>query len=167
VVLFVWAAPWVLFGLTASERAGGLTFVWVGAGLLVAADFFLLLAVFLRTSSPLPPWAVTTGFILTFAALVAAFASADLAAAHHHVIDAHGHHLLADCYRNGAGVSDALAPVDAIYATLGTVTTAGAGEIVAHSASCRWMTASQLAIAFPMLGLSIGGVGARVFKQLE
>ncbi len=163
-VVAVWLLPWVLFAFTVAGNVSSRAFVWIGAASIVAANFALLLLVFLRPR-PLPTWAIATGFIMTFAALVAAYASADYSSAHHHVA-VHGVPVLEACYRNASGNTELLSPVAAIYASLGTITTAGAGEISAHSHACRWMTSGQLAISFPLMGLAIGGVAARVFRQL-
>jgi hypothetical protein len=44
-----------------------------------------------------------------------------------------------DCYRENAGPLW-LHGLDAVYVALGTLTTAGSGEIVAHSRVCRGLT---------------------------
>ncbi len=164
-IVAIWALAWVLFAISVHHGSGDLTKTWVSAGLVVAGNFYLLLYVFLRTSFRYPPWAVSAGFVFTFLALIGAFASADYVAAHQYVLDAHGRTLVG-CYTSASGKAITLRPVDAIYFTLSTVTTAGFGDIAPSSRACRWLTSGELGIGFPLLGLAIGGVAARVFREL-
>lgn len=165
VLAFSWSAPWVFFVITANDKSGHVPRAWTASALFLAVNFLLLYAVFLHRDFPMAPWVVAVGFMFTFLALLGAYASADYAASHQIVM--HNHHReLASCYTSASDKTVALHPIDAIYFTLSTVTTAGFGDIAPHSGLCRALTSAQLAIGFPMLGLSFAGVAARLFKEL-
>ena len=157
ILLAVLLAGWVLFGL-----AHGTFPVWVtflGGGLVVSASFVLLFLFFLHADEELPDWSVFAAFVLAFAGLVGAYAAASLVASHE-VMAVHGQTY--DCYRDSDG-GVWLHGLDAVYVALGTLTTSGAGEIVAHRDVCRALSVGELSIGFAMLGLTVAGVGTRLF----
>ena len=157
-MLAIWLAAWVLFGLAHGPLPVGAVFF--GAGLAVSGSFLLLFLLFLRPDEELPDWSVFAAFVLAFAGLVGAYAAANLAASHGGMAFHHGHTY--DCYRD----SDEplwLHGLDAVYVALGTLTTSGAGEIVAHRDVCRALSVGELSIGFALLGLTVAGVGTRLF----
>ena len=148
---------WVLFALAHGALPVGPTFL--GAGIAVACSFVLLFQFFLRPDAKLPNWSVFAAFTLAIAALVGAYAAASLVASHMPFGLKQTH----DCYRIGMDPAP-LHGLDAVYVALGTLTTAGAGEIAAHRSVCRGLTVGQLSIGLAMLGLTVTGVGARLFS---
>ena len=181
---FFWLVAWFLFGRTAAHGDTKLAWVvWAGAGTAVALNLVLLLFLLISPDfADLPPSELGVGWLMTFSALVAAFAATSFAASHSYgalpptpkhgkppayVLDG-SHHLLNDCYRDaGNRMTDGMSPWNAVYFALGTVTTAGSGELTAHSALCRKLTTAQLAFSFPMLGLAVAGVAVRLFRILS
>lgn len=160
ITLVIWVAPWLVFLFASEEKTAHLTRVWICAGVAVVTNFLYLVAVFLHPRSPLPSWAIAAGFLFTFLALVGAYASADIAASHQVLTASH------PCYVSATGQGTTLSPSDAVYFTLSTVTTVGFGDIAPKSATCRWLTSSELALAFPILGLSVGGVAGRMLGKV-
>ena len=158
----LWLAPWAYFAAVSREKTPDLSTAWPGAGLLVAANFLLLVDILSHRRYPLPMYAVVGGFLITFLALVGAYARVDLAASHQ--LAAHTHKML-ECYTDSQDHKVTLTPANAIYFALATVTTTGFGDIVPHSATCRWLTSSELAFAFPILGLSIGVIAGRAIQS--
>jgi hypothetical protein len=129
---------------------------WTAAGLLVAANLYVLFDVLLRARiRALPRGFVFAGFVLTLSAVVGAYAYADLAASHAD----------AACYVNAAGGGMGLDAGNAIYYAMSTLTTAGFGDITAHSQACRWLTTAELAVGLTTVGLSIAAVAARIFED--
>jgi hypothetical protein len=130
--------------------------VWAAAGLLIAANLYVLFAVLLRKRArALRRGVIFVGFVLTLVGLVGVYASANLAASHAEAM----------CYANAAGSGIVLTAGDAVYFGLSTLTTAGFGDIVAHSHTCRWLTTSELAVGLATLGLSVAAVAARIFED--
>jgi Ion channel len=185
IITLVWLAAWALFARTVRHGDTSHAYqTWGGAGMLIGANISLLLILLVNPEfGELPAWEIGAGFVMTFSALIGAYAAADFASSHSYAfIQGHihdgkhiagyladgkgGHHrILRDCYRdNGARMPHGLSPWNAIYAALGTVTTAGSGEITAHSALCRKVTSLELAFSFPVLGLAVAGAAVRLFK---
>jgi hypothetical protein len=133
-------------------------------------------------------WSLGAAFVLTFVAVVAAYAAADYAASHSEVtrhgkpviaqheairdgkrVMVHDGPMLDPCYvepsRSGTLRPTKLSLGEAMYVGVGTLTTIGWGDIAARS-SCRVMTAGELAIGFPMVSLAIAGLAAALFREV-
>lgn len=98
-----------------------------------------------------------TSFVLTFAALVGAYASLDLQASAH----------FTSCFVESTGKHVKLGQLDSIYFALTTLSTTGFGDITAHSHACRRLLVGEMSLAFPILGLAIAGVAARIFEEFR
>lgn len=158
--LIIWALPWGALAYVAAEGSPHLTRDLVGVALMVSINLYYLFEVLLtKKSAKIPRSLIFLGFALTFAALVGAYACADLVAAHRY----------AGCYIETVQPHPHWSPgsLDAVYYALSTLTTAGFGDITAHTRACRALTVAELGVGFPALGLSIAGVAARVFSDLQ
>ncbi|HEV3319077.1 MAG TPA: potassium channel family protein [Solirubrobacteraceae bacterium] len=154
----VWLVPWVAFYTIVGNEHTHVTGDWIAAGLVVGGNLYVLFGVLLRRRvNALPRGLLFAGFALTLAALVGAYAYADLAASHDPAI--------MNCYVENPSHTGGLRSIDSIYFALSTLTTAGFGDIAAHAEPCRSLTAVELAIGLLTLGLSIAAVGARIFSE--
>jgi hypothetical protein len=150
-----WIGPWVVFFAVGAGSVDLLRFE-VAVAFLVAANLFVLFGVLLRKrTNVMPRPFLFAGFVLTLAALVGSYACIDLAASHAYT----------DCYTSGGGTALTLGRTDAVYYAISTLTTAGFGDISAHSTDCRGVTITELAIGFPVLGLAVAAVAARLFQD--
>ncbi len=69
-----WLGPWVAFAFIASDTRAHLMRNWTAAGLLVAANLYVLFDVLLRARiRALPRGFVFAGFVLTLSAVVGAY----------------------------------------------------------------------------------------------
>ncbi len=151
-----WLGPWVAFLFVPGNTSTHIARHWIAATLLVAANLYVLFDVLLRARiRALPRGFVFAGFVLTLSALVGAYAYADLAASHANLA----------CYAGQSGSGVTLNKGSAIYYAMSTLTTAGFGDIVAHSRAYRWLTTAELAVGLTTVGLSIAAVGARIFED--
>jgi len=140
----------------------------------------------------LPLGAFIIGYAVMFLSVVTAFAAMDYAMSHallhvpaHDMVVVHGGHTIRvhvpahfaaatsstpaqylGCFDDGT--NDAvLRGSTAVYFALGTLTTAGTGQLTAHSTACRDLTAGQLGVGLPLLGLAVAGLGAKLFRELS
>jgi voltage-gated potassium channel len=126
--------------------SGGLT-GWIGAtvsllGLLVAI-------VFMKSTISWPPTLVAM-FALFVAAFVGEFAAIYVQLSH----DAPQ-----SCF------SAPLTKLDAIYFTLGTLSTAGTGDLTVVSEPCRAMVSVQLVTGFVMVTIAVSGLVSRLMHE--
>lgn len=127
---------------------------------LMALAAVVLLAMLLipwRGRAKLTAGKAFTAFVLTFAALAGAYASLDLQASAH----------FTSCFVGSTGRHVKLGQLDSVYFALTTLSTTGFGDITAHSHACRRLLVGEMSIAFPVLGLAIAGVAARIFEEFQ
>jgi hypothetical protein len=56
-------------------------------------------------------------------------------------------------------------PRDAIYFTIGTLTTAGTGSLVPTSESCRALVSIQMVFGFVLIGIGVSGVASAITES--
>jgi hypothetical protein len=154
--LVAWIGPWVAFVVVAENHQSHLTRDRVAAALFIAANVRVFFGVLLkRGTNAIAQSHLFASFLLTLGSLVGTCAFADLVTAR----------AFPGCYVE-AGVSHfVLGKTDAIYYALSTLTTVGFGDITAHTTTCRSLTIIELAIGFPVLGLAVAAVAARLFES--
>jgi len=150
--VFGWLPPWMLLGLVwlassllflGTVHHGATSHAWrtlIAAGVLAGISLFYLLRILVNPSMVLETWTLAGGLVLTFLGLVASFGAADYALSHsvahvaEHLTNGRMVHtpVYADCF-DQQGVPWLFGVADAVYFALGTVTTAGAGDLAAHS----------------------------------
>ncbi len=150
-------APWAALVTGPHKHSEILDGVGVAFMALAAVVLLAILLIPWRDGAKLTAGKAFASFVLTFAALVGAYASLDLQESAH----------LASCFVGSAGSHVKLGQLDSIYFALTTLSTTGFGDITAHSHACRRLLVGEMSIAFPVLGLAIAGVAARIFEEFQ
>jgi hypothetical protein len=102
-------------------------------------------------------------FLLGVVVLVCLFAATDLQAAHDHAVG------LSQCFAAGPAAAGGSIPgvlhsSDALYFTIGNLTTAGTGQVTPLSSSCRALVAWQTAIGTIVVLFGVGAVIAHMMR---
>jgi hypothetical protein len=90
------------------------------------------------------------------AQLVGAFSAAYLQASHDHPTGIHA------CFDGGT-----IRQLDALYVTIGTLTTAGTGQLQPHSHLCRGIVSVQMGTGLVVIGLGVAGLVAHLVEREE
>jgi len=150
-------APWTALITGSHKHSEVLEGVGVALMALAAVVLLALLLIPWRGRAKLTAGKAFTAFVLTFAALAGAYASLDLQASAY----------FTSCFVGSAGKHVQLGQLDSVYFALTTLSTTGFGDITAHSHACRRLLVGEMSIAFPVLGLAIAGVAARIFEEFQ
>jgi tetratricopeptide (TPR) repeat protein len=157
------AAWWILAtGNTVSDHS--LLFTFVGPRFFAAKAAIIAMLIVVTVWDP-DDWLTTarrSGFIFIGALflLVGLFACTDLEASRQASTGAY------QCFvTNGTGSSGSLSVIDAMYFTIGTLTTAGTGSLQPVSEFCREMVAWQTGIGSVVILFGIGGVLWRIMQH--
>jgi hypothetical protein len=172
--LILAAVPWLLFltgpvgrnnwlhvgplrALDISSKAGGIEVVPILLATALAALVLYLQGVFHPDAPPL----VLAGFGLSLVLiLIGVFSALYLQAAHDHVSGAGA------CFAPVAGLSGEHPAIvhhwDAIYFSVGLLTTAGTGSLQPLSTSCRELATAQMVLDFTLLAVAVTTLIARL-----
>ena len=117
----------------------------------IALSYTLLLLWFVFGKETLEsPAALVAAFAVILAGFVGAFAAIYVQLSHDYS---------ASCF--GAPITK----LDAVYFTLGTLSTAGTGDLTAVSEQCRAIVSAQLVAGFVIVGTGVAGLVSRLMAQ--
>jgi uncharacterized membrane protein len=176
--LLLIAVPWLLFltgpvgrhnwlnieplralGIAGDSRAIEVAPILLGAG--IAALVAYLMGVFDRDA---PPLVLAAFGVLLVIALIGDFSALYLQAAHDHTSGASA------CFGPVAGPNGEHPPVvhqwDALYFSVGVLTTAGTGSLQPLSRSCRELATAQMLLDFTLLTVAVTVLISRLAADL-
>jgi Ion channel len=159
----VWALPWLVFALAGhaqqtplAHHHTHLAHYRIITTVFIGGDLTVLFGVLLRKrTNKLPRPLLFAGFVSTVAALAGSYSYVDLVTSR----------ALPGCYTEAGVQALVLSRMDAVYYSMSTLTTAGFGDITAHTAACRSLTAIELGVGLCVLGLAVAAVAARLFEN--
>jgi hypothetical protein len=118
-------------------------------GTAVSLSGVLVAIVFVKPTITWPP-ALAATFALIMAAFVGVFAAIYVQLSHD---------------SSGACLGGRITKLDAVYFTLGTLSTAGTGELTAVSQQCRGIVSVQLVAGFVLVTVAIAGLVSRLLAD--